>query len=76
MASKVVPAKELLICDRCKKEGVRQEDGPFRLGGLHIKEAEEWGASIYGDTGGYNYRLDFCQSCAPLFFQWMREGKK
>jgi len=58
-----VPEKRFLICDYCKREGVKGKSGVFCNGGIHIRKAERWGVMLGGDKGGMTFDRDFCLEC-------------
>jgi hypothetical protein len=66
MGAKTIPAKTILICDRCDAQGERAE-GPFGNGGTHAKKVEMWARGYDGAAGGISQDIDLCSSCSELF---------
>lgn len=50
MAERMIPEQKVLVCDRCKAEGVRGEAGPFYHGGAHAAALEQWGMTYDGSV--------------------------
>lgn len=73
MTAKTIPAKVILVCDRCNAEGMRGEEGSFHYGGMHARKVEEWSRSYDGSAGGITRDIDLCSACAYDFSQFMSE---
>lgn len=76
MASKIIPAKEVLICDGCGQQGEKMQSGPFHFGGVHIRKAENWGMGYGGDVGGVTLDFDFCSACWNTMLDSVRKPKE
>ncbi len=72
MAERTIPAKTVLICDRC---GVQAEHhkGAFTS---TLRLSGTLSAVCYdGGMGGGKVRYDFCGACAEKFRQWVLGAK-
>ena len=72
MARKEIPAKHILVCDRCGHEGERGYEA-FARGGTHSIAVESWAIGYDGAAGGHTRPLDLCASCTTDFERFMNQ---
>ena len=65
MSEKIIPAKTILICDRCDAETEGQFNSGLRL------DVNKYSRDVYGNMGGSRYKFDLCSVCKEGFERFM-----
>lgn len=70
---KVIPEKQIIICDMCKIDS-ESHSSKFTHSGARCK-LSTWSRDGFGNLGGFDLNLDFCETCADDLLKFLDSKK-